>query len=537
MALQKDQNFNDSSPRKVLFLQSAKFSFLSPEKGPGEIDSGTQTPTIAVGKQDKGTGMNVNMTKMDISQFPKTAFSQYESQSRTPELSVHHHPTHPKPPNRGSSARRGVQTSLDRRSISPKGDKKIAESRIGLYPKYWKKEKEYMVTTENSEYEASPIRRNGERYIQKNFSRDTWRPPNKQIKSRNCRGSKRNNVEEKGNISSWPLSKSSKDVSIPIISKKIGGNKKEHSQQLNINLNSIVNYNFGGSNCRSEDMRNMKSNEGIEGIEGMNSPGGSTPTNYIEKNSKYSKYKKYTRTPTKEARNLSSNLQLQVTSSKYNTHEGNMGDSPVDTVSQGNPPSAEDLHNEGYDARREGNFCMAITLYSQAILTDPTLFKAWFNRGFAYDKAGRMSEAVKDYSTAIRLDPTNPYTYYNRGITLDRMGDYDEAIKDFSQAISLDQTKSDFYHNRGFAYRKKLLFDKAIIDYSYAMKLDPSHFKAYYNRAFCHETLNQLLAAEADYLYALQLKPASVSAIHHLATVQEKIGGDKLISAILNFNR
>ena len=135
--------------------------------------------------------------------------------------------------------------------------------------------------------------------------------------------------------------------------------------------------------------------------------------------------------------------------------------------------AAEQFHARGYDARKKGDYELAIQQYSEALQIFPHHFKALFNRGFAYDKMGMFDQAIDDYSNAIQLDPNNAYTYYNKGISLDRKGDYDEAINCFTQAISIESNKADFYHNRGFAYRKKKEFDNAIKDYESAIRIDP----------------------------------------------------------------
>jgi hypothetical protein len=43
--------------------------------------------------------------------------------------------------------------------------------------------------------------------------------------------------------------------------------------------------------------------------------------------------------------------------------------------------------------------------------------------------------------------------------------------------------------------------------------------------------------AEIDYEVAHALQPENVSVLHHLATVQEKIGGEKIYVALNNFNK
>ena len=63
------------------------------------------------------------------------------------------------------------------------------------------------------------------------------------------------------------------------------------------------------------------------------------------------------------------------------------------------------------------------------------------------------------------------------------------------------------------------------------------HFKAYYNRAFCWDKLGQLDEAENDYLEAVKMQSSNISALHHLGTIREKMGGDKLELALENFNQ
>jgi tetratricopeptide (TPR) repeat protein len=198
---------------------------------------------------------------------------------------------------------------------------------------------------------------------------------------------------------------------------------------------------------------------------------------------------------------------------------------------------AEWYHSQGFEARKKGEFHLAIEYYTKALEIIPNHFKALFNRGFAYDKIGSYDAAIEDYTQAIKLDPKNAYAYYNRGISLDRKNGFDDAIKNFTIAISLEPNKADFHHNRGFAYRKKKNFHQAIIDYTAAIEIDPKHFKAYYNRAFCHDKLSSLQQAEQDYLQALKLQPKNINALHHLGTLMDKIGGDKLYKALDYFHQ
>lgn len=70
-----------------------------------------------------------------------------------------------------------------------------------------------------------------------------------------------------------------------------------------------------------------------------------------------------------------------------------------------------------------------------------------------------------------------------------------------------------------------------------ALSLDNNHFKAYYNRAFCYDKLGKEDLAEKDYKKAVALNPNNLSALHHLATIQERLGGNRLEQALDNFSK
>jgi tetratricopeptide (TPR) repeat protein len=69
-----------------------------------------------------------------------------------------------------------------------------------------------------------------------------------------------------------------------------------------------------------------------------------------------------------------------------------------------------------------------------------------------------------------------------------------------------------------------------------AIERDRSHFKAFYNRAFCWDKVGNFEEAEKDYIEAVKMQSENISALHHLGTIREKIGGDRLSLALENFN-
>ena len=69
------------------------------------------------------------------------------------------------------------------------------------------------------------------------------------------------------------------------------------------------------------------------------------------------------------------------------------------------PDLAKTYYEQGYDAYRNGDYPMAITILSKAIRYDETNMDAWLQLGQAYDKNNNVSEAIETYDKVIELFP------------------------------------------------------------------------------------------------------------------------------------
>lgn len=58
---------------------------------------------------------------------------------------------------------------------------------------------------------------------------------------------------------------------------------------------------------------------------------------------------------------------------------------------------------------------------------------------------------IENYTQAIQSDPSHAKAYYNRGLTHQRLGDAEAAILDYTEAIQVSDTYAKAYHNRGVA--------------------------------------------------------------------------------------
>ncbi len=62
---------------------------------------------------------------------------------------------------------------------------------------------------------------------------------------------------------------------------------------------------------------------------------------------------------------------------------------------------------------RKGHFDQAILYYTNALIINPSDFKALSNRGDAWDEKGNIQGAINDYYSALEINPNHAYVSNN----------------------------------------------------------------------------------------------------------------------------
>lgn len=105
---------------------------------------------------------------------------------------------------------------------------------------------------------------------------------------------------------------------------------------------------------------------------------------------------------------------------------------------------ASDLVAKAKEAFIDDHFELAVDLYSQAILINPTDADLFSDRSQANIKLKNFTEAVSDANKAIELDPTNPKPYLRKGIACFNLEEYQTAKTAFEAGASLVQDGARF---------------------------------------------------------------------------------------------
>ena len=183
-------------------------------------------------------------------------------------------------------------------------------------------------------------------------------------------------------------------------------------------------------------------------------------------------------------------------------------------IAQASPASAYGKISKVYILNASGAIDprQEVALYSEAIVLDPGIFVAYFNRGLVYNRLGEAGKAAADFSKVIKMAPSYAGAYTSRGDSYRMLGKNDLAFADYASALSLDPKDAVTYLNRGMLYTILKEHLKAIEDYNAAIRLEPDLYNAYLDRCVSYTELKEFDKARSDCDKAVELDPENSKA-------------------------
>jgi len=157
-------------------------------------------------------------------------------------------------------------------------------------------------------------------------------------------------------------------------------------------------------------------------------------------------------------------------------------------------------YDRGLACWRRGQVHDAISFFSSAIQTQPTLAAAYESRAACYLQLEKFEEALPDVNKAIALSPKMASAYADRAKIHNEHGNSQLALLDFTKAIDFSKDKPNYtyYQNRGALYKESGADDKAISDFTAAIKLQPEDIWIHYFRACIYFKQGKYKEALAD---------------------------------------
>ena len=122
----------------------------------------------------------------------------------------------------------------------------------------------------------------------------------------------------------------------------------------------------------------------------------------------------------------------------------------------------EDLISNGNEARKNGNYTLAINLLNRAVEADAKSKKAWNDLGLAYLDARQDGLAINAFQKQIEVNPYDLNAYNNLGRVYLRQRKYEEAEKWFNKQIEIQPLDKYAHGNLGLAYMEAHKYEEAI---------------------------------------------------------------------------
>ncbi len=172
------------------------------------------------------------------------------------------------------------------------------------------------------------------------------------------------------------------------------------------------------------------------------------------------------------------------------------------------------------------NIDAAITLFGQAIQSDPTFALAFAGLGEAYwrkyeaDRDVRWSDlAIQNCERAVELDDQIPEVYVTLGLIHTGRGRYGTAIAEFKLALSRDSLNADAYRALAKAYDEIGKLPEAEKEYRRAIALKPDYWAGYNDLGVHYYRNGKYLEAVEQFESVIALTPHNIRGYRNVGSI------------------
>jgi len=173
-----------------------------------------------------------------------------------------------------------------------------------------------------------------------------------------------------------------------------------------------------------------------------------------------------------------------------------------------NPANAVAINNRG-NIRMEqlGEYEKALKDFSTALIADPGLNTARYNRALSLMYLSRYEPAVDDLSRCIQEGFMSPTAHGLRGVCLAAIGRHAEAAEDLRVALRAEPENATYWATYGLCEYHHGLYAQAIQTLDHALSLNPHQPEMQHVRGMAYFFLNDYDAAQADFEDVTRQKP------------------------------
>jgi tetratricopeptide (TPR) repeat protein len=185
----------------------------------------------------------------------------------------------------------------------------------------------------------------------------------------------------------------------------------------------------------------------------------------------------------------------------------------TDIVSASASPSdtkPAELFKRGNDARKTGNYALAIDLLKRGVDADPKTKSGWNDLGLAYFDSRQDDLAINSFQKQIGVNPYHEYAFNNLGRVYLRQRAYDEAIKWFNKQLEVNPLDKYAHGSLGIAYLEQRKYADAVPELDKAASLNPDNAEEQVRLGEAYLNLEQDDKAMAAFDRALKISARPV---------------------------
>ena len=132
---------------------------------------------------------------------------------------------------------------------------------------------------------------------------------------------------------------------------------------------------------------------------------------------------------------------------------------------------------------QQRHFEEALTIFNEAISTDPTFWQAYNGAGFTLATLHRFDEAIDSYRKGLGLNPKSGEIHNNLGTSLRSLGRASEALPHYKEARALLPATASIRLNEASALDEMGDTDAALQSFEDLIGREPDYIDAHYNKA------------------------------------------------------
>lgn len=173
-----------------------------------------------------------------------------------------------------------------------------------------------------------------------------------------------------------------------------------------------------------------------------------------------------------------------------------------------NPADAIAINNRG-NIRMEqlSEHEKAYKDFSTAIMADPTLLTARYNRALAAMYLSQYEAAIADLNVCVEQGFMTDAARGLRGVCLAAAGRHSEAAEDLKIALQADPENATYWATYGLCEYQHGLYQQAIDTLNHALTLNPHQPEMQNVRGMAHFFLENYAAAQADFEQVIRQTP------------------------------